>query len=579
VLGIVVIVVLGLGAWVASRALIVKSDLESAQKLVGQLQSHAVELDFDSLGPTSVELEKRSGSAVAHAHDPVWRAAEVIPFLGDNLAAVRIVAESVDSIVQDIALPAIDIVSTIDIGQRDPATGGFDLTPLDRAAGVVSSAQGVIQDSLDKLGRIDQSRTVGPVSTAVAQLDEMLSNATQPLNDASGLLQVASGALGQNGERHYLLAFQNNAEALALGGTTASFTLLSVNNGTIGVAAQAGSRDFPLDIPVDVPVAQSATELYTDSLLGRLNLSTSRPDFPTAATIMEAFWLRDQGEQIDGVISVDPLALALILKATGPITLNSGDVLSSENAVSLLLNEIYFRYDSYTQSDLVDAFFQDAASAILEKVMTGDFDINVMISAVSAGIDQGSILAWSADAAEQAMLDGTRIQGVLPSSNDEDTVIGTYYRDSSVSKIDYYLSTSTHTTSDTCTSPENPTFTTTVDLHSDLTVEEANALPAYVKSGDYGAAKFRTQVFVYGPVGATLTDARVIAEGVGTSVDRTVEDLGRPVATFSVFLAPGETSTVSATFSGAPGAYGPLSVRGTPMINQTTQTVEPMVCG
>ena len=254
-------------------------------------------------------------------------------------------------------------------------------------------------------------------------------------------------------------------------------------------------------------------------------------------------------------------------------------MLSSENAVSLLLKEIYFRYDSYTQADRVDAFFQDSASAILEKVMTGDFDINAMISAVSSGIDQGSILAWSADAAERAMLDGTRIQGVLPTSNDEETVIGTYYRDSSVSKIDYYLSTSTHTTSDTRTSPESPTFTTTVDLHSDLTVGEAKALPAYVKSGPYGAAKFRTQVFVYGPVGATLTDAHVIAAGVGTSVDRTVEDLGRPVATFSVFLAPGETSTVSATFGGVPGAYGPLSVRGTPMINQTTQTVEPMVCG
>jgi hypothetical protein len=45
-----------------------------------------------------------------------------------------------------------------------------------------------------------------------------------------------------------------------------------------------------------------------------------------------------------------------------------------------------------------------------------------------------------------------------------------------------------------------------------------------------------------------------------------------------VFLQPGETSTVSAVFTGAQGDYGPLEVRGTPMINKTESTVDQAVC-
>ena len=201
-----------------------------------------------------------------------------------------------------------------------------------------------------------------------------------------------------------------------------------------------------------------------------------------------------------------------------------------------------------------------------------------MVAAINKGVDQGSIMAWLANPDEQQLLDGSRLQGALPKDNAEETVLGVYYRDTSASKIDYYLQTATHTTSDVCTSPENPTFTTTVTLHSNLTVEQAQALPDYVKSGHFGADMFSTQVFVYGPVGATLTDASVNSQGVSTLQNAGATDLGRPVGTFTAYLAPGESSTVTATFTGAPGQYGPLEVRGTPMINATAQSVEP-VCG
>lgn len=578
-IGFVVIGIMLLGSvtWLATRVLVVKNDLEASQALVERLQTEVGSGDFTILAATAQELQQKASSASAGTTDLTWRAAELVPFVGTNLFAVRAVAESVDDIVQQVAVPAVAVASSFDLTARDPVTGGFDLAPLAEAKLIVASAQVVVSDSLERVGAVDASRTVGPVKAAVEKFDGLLTQADNVLATAAPIVNIAGAVLGAEGERKYVLAFQNNAESTALGGSAASYTLMNANQGAIAVADQASSADFVEGTPVDVEVDQSALDLYSDYLVSHSNTSTSRPDFPTAAKIVQAFWLRDKGTATDGVISVDPLALAKILKATGPITLSSGDVLSTDNAVSLLVNEIYFRYNSYTEGDIVDGFFAEAAAAVLERIMSGSFDMKVMLDAVTSSVDQGSIMMWSSNPEEQAALDGMRLQGVLPKTNDDSTVVGVYYRDTSASKIDYYLQTATQTTSDVCTA-EAPTFSTTVTLHSNLTQDQADELPDYVKSFNFGAGKFRTQVFVYGPPGTTTTDARVDQQGNGTFVDAGANDLGRPVAAFTVDLAPGETSAVTATFVGQQGDYGPLEVRGTPMINPTSVAIESPGC-
>ena len=569
-LAIAGIVVLASVTWLATRALVVKTDLEASQSLVEQLQSEVANGDFAALTAAGTELAQRSSSAVNGTHDLTWRIAEFVPVLGENLTAVRVVAESIDSIVREVASPAVEVASTFDIA-AGPETAGFDLEPLIKAQTIVASAQIVFAGSLQQLTTIDTSVTVGPVTAAVDKLQGLLTTASDVVDGAAPLLNVATTALGQDRPRTYVLAFQNNAESTALGGSAASFSVISADNGAIAITDQASSADFKNRDAVDVAVDQSALDLYSDYLVTHSNTSTSRPDFPTAGAILQAYWQRDRGIAVDGVISVDPIALSYMLKATGPLTLSTGDVLSSDNAVSLLLNEIYFRWDSYEEPEKVDGFFSEAASAILTKVLTGDFDLGEMATAMTKGTNQGSIMAWFADPVEQALLDGSRLQGVLPKDNTDATVLGVFYRDTSASKMDYYLKTATTTSSDVCTAPDNPTFTSSATLTSNITSAQQADLPDYVKSDTLGKI-FRTEVYVYGPVGATLTSTNMEAAG-NTQLTATADDLGRPVVKFTVDLAPGDTSTVTASFQGAPGEYGKLEVRGTPMINATPKTI------
>ena len=155
---------------------------------------------------------------------------------------------------------------------------------------------------------------------------------------------------------------------------------MKVDGGSIAIGAQGDSGNYQNGVAVDVDVPPSAIELYTSYLVDHINTSMSRPDFPTAAKIMRAWWQRDiADDEITGVISIDPLALSRILKATGPIELASGEVLSEENAVSLLLSEVYGRWDSYKEPELVDGFFADTAAAVFDKIASGDFDLKDMM--------------------------------------------------------------------------------------------------------------------------------------------------------------------------------------------------------
>ena len=139
------------------------------------------------------------------------------------------------------------------------------------------------------------------------------------LTVAAPTLELVPRMLGGDGPQNYLLMAQNNAGWDGLGGSAASQTLIRIDDGDIAIKKQADSRSYGTEKRVAVDVDQSAIDLYNDVMLRKINATVSRPDFPTAAQLLKAFWQRDiRDDQTDGVISIDPIALSQILKATGP---------------------------------------------------------------------------------------------------------------------------------------------------------------------------------------------------------------------------------------------------------------------
>lgn len=524
--------------WVGLRAITVKDGLIKSQDLVSEIQNGG------DVNKVIGELSDSAASASAAASDPVWWLLEWIPVAGDNLRGVRLAAQSLDALVNGVAVPVM---------KPGDSTG----TITQRVLHVSEQQKDRITDLANGLhGVADSPFLISAVRDGVDSTDKVMSS-------AAPLIAALPKLLGGDGERNYLLVFQNNAESLALGGSAAAQTLVRIDDGKISMGTQGNSGNYQNGVAVDVAVPKSATDLYTSFLVDHLNTSMSRPDFPTAAKIMRAWWQRDIApDDIAGVISIDPLALSRILVATGPVDLPTGESLTSENAVSLLLSEVYGRWDSYKHPDLVDGFFAAAAAAVFDKIATGDFDIKDMAWAITESASKGSVLAWIDDPKVAKVIDGSRISGILPTDNKDHTTVGIYFNNSNGSKIDYFTETATKVTA-TCKG-DTATFTANASLTLPLTQRQAQALPRYVQSATFGA-RFRDWIFIYGPPGTTLSDATVNGDEVSV-VHRDIDDLGRPVVSFEAWFDPGDSADVTATFVGSDGHYGPLAVQTNPMV-------------
>lgn len=562
----------GLAAWwLATSALAVRDDLETARAQVVAFQKAADERNVAELQPIADELSVAASSAAAPTANPVWRMAELVPGVGENVRAVRIIAEGVDDVSEQVVQPASGLVGSFGISRDE--SGALDLEPMRQATEIAADAQSILDRLEEDLAGIDTDATIPQVSDAVTQFDEVVASAQETLPGISAALAGAGAMLGIDGPQTVLLAFENNAEAMPLGGGPAAQTLLSVDNGTVKIDRQVSSTELDTQAPIAIELDESADQLYDDIIRTEINATTSRPDFPTAAALLRARWDRDLGITPNTVVMTDPIAVSRILEVTGPVTLPGGEQLTSDNVVSKLLNEIYFRYPEGGAES--DAYFAAASAAMFDKMMAGDYDIWQMAQALIDVTNSGSLMMWTENEPTQELFAGSRLDGTLPQTNLGATVLGVYFRDRSISKIDTYLHTAAKVTTDTCT-PDAPTYTVEVTLRMDIPPELQYSLPEYIDSREPGA--YRTEVFLYGPVGGSTTEVAVPNPANGTTTGPSVTDLGRPAEKYTVDMVNGQTAVVRATFAGTPDDAA-VEVRATPMINRTGVEVVEAPCG
>lgn len=557
------VVVLGL------RSLDVRDELTAAQKLVPDAVAAAKSLDVDKATADFDKISTHTEKAVELTDDALWGIAEALPWVGTSARAVTEITAVTDDTIAAVR-PLLEIAPNLLPENLVPVDGKFPVETLVEAAPIVDGLAGDITQLQSRLAKVDVGGTPDVLVDGKAKLADALAEAGSALETADTLLGIAPDLLGANGERRYLLVFQNNAEALNLGGSAASQTLIGATDGKLAVLDQAGSRDFNNGNEVDVPIADSQRALYGNRYGSWVNLLSSVPDWPTAAQQAKAFWQRDiNGGAVDGVASIDPLALQRILGATGPITVDGREI-NEGNAVKLLLHDVYTWWDDPgVMTKESDEFFANVADAVFNKVASGQFDFKRMMTAIENSIDAGSIMYWTDNAAVAAVIEGLPITGAMPTDNAETTTVGVYFRDTSASKIDYYVDTAVDAAA-TC-SDGVMTLTASATVTYSATIDELKGLPSYIL-GSWRGTKIRTQVFTYAPPGMTIQGVDVDGREV-RPFRQGQTDLGRAVAPFEMYLRPGETAHVTATFTGT-GRFGPLAVRTTPMIRPTIVTAD-----
>ena len=406
-----------------------------------------------------------------------------------------------------------------------------------------------------------------PISKQISSLFGL--NFSNIKNEIIAAVSTGPILAGTDKPKRYLIAFQNSAEARGTGGILGAYAIVEFKKGSLKVIA-TGSNE-PLygssleKIPIDMPDEYKRLYGENPAILQNSNLS---PHFPYGAEIWLALWKKEFGQSLNGVIAIDPTALSYILRSTGPITLNSGEKITSENLVAGTLKDAYKRFEKDNKAR--KQYLVDIMNATVKLLNSGEYSKLKMAQAIRDGIVANRILFYSTDESAQKKLSETRLGGFmsLEGNNEFRTVI----QNIDAGKLDYYLDRSVEIESKSCEKDKQ----TQVRIRVTNTLETGVGLSPYVltradkgKPASLVTGAHRFKVFIYGPTNAKLVSVsreNRTADLGGASVERK-----RPIYVADVDLAPGASEELLANFS---GGVGKISFVDQPLVLETKLSIK-----
>ncbi len=559
----VVLVAFGVsGFMLFNSAKTVKSQAKETVEIVGGLKDKVTSGDFSTLPDDAKKIDELCSSMKKETSSPVWTMASFIPVYGGDINAARTMVDALSDVSSGALVPMAD-----NLAQATPGKlfqdGTINVSALQAVADSLSDSSKAFKSANEKIQGIGD--------THIAQVTELVDKAKDGFATLNGAVDAAEKVapvlpqmLGANGQtRNYLLYAMNNVEIRACGGFGGSQGLISVTDGQMSIG------EFVPRIGLSEDEAVESIDEEDEALFGdHSNLYNSgnaySPDWPRNSQRVAALWKSQYGQDVDGVVGIDPVFLQYLLGLVGNVSLPDGTVVDGTNAAKVLMHDVYWNYPVEES----DGIFASVASAAFDKILggIGDVDVTKLVGAFERGAEEGRLIAWMRNDDEQNAIKETGIDASLPDPDDPsaEPVAGVYFNNLSFSKLDWYLNADTQIGQGVKNGDGTCSYRITVTLTNIMTQEEAGKLPDYVAASAPGAARDdeRLNVSVFAPTGGNISDLTVEGTqfGLGAATWH-----GIPFYSGTVDLHAGETTTITYTLTtSAEAGDKPLTLRQTP---------------
>ncbi|HVT76369.1 MAG TPA: DUF4012 domain-containing protein [Acidimicrobiales bacterium] len=462
-----------------------------------------------------------------------------VPFLSANLSAAKTSAQ----VASDLAGSARRLIVQVNVNAASVRQATVDRSALKNLTSGLQVVQKDVGRAERQLGSGDDSELLVPeLRTGVADLRAQVHSVNHRVSTSLQGARVADTLLGFDRPRRYFIAVQNNAESRATGGYIANYGILMADHGHITLPQFRRTSEFDakgaphrtLHAPKDYLRRYSRFDV--DREWTNVNMS---PDLPTVAKIIADQYRQFSGTKVDGVITVDPVALAGLLRLTGPVRVADWPVpITADNVVKITLHDEYIAFDN--QLDNRIDFLGTVAKTVFDRLTNGG-----LVNLVQAGnvIHDATatrhLQVWSAEPAAQRFFVATRAAGAIGALRGDALMVTT--QNAAGNKLDYYLhrSITYDATVSTVDGRRRVDATLTVALRNDA---PDGGEPKYVIGpfdSRFKAGQNRLFVTVYSP----LVASAATIDGDPLEVQGAPE-FGRFAQSAFVDVPPGTTRTL-----------------------------------
>lgn len=574
VLGLLVLAI-AFAAWLGTGAFTAKSSLEEARDSAQQAKEALLKGDTEEASRWAGKAQSQAQSARDAAHSLPWNIAAAVPWLGSPFKTGQQISDVVLGLASDVLRPTAEVGVTI-APDKLIQQGRVDVQLLRAQEPQLSKISEQATRLNAEAKAISQPAFFSALGDARTKLQEQTADITGLLENTALAARLVPAMMGADGPRTYFMGFQTNAEARGTGGLLGGFGILRFDNGTasvddLGPNIELTGATSPTDFGPDFNEQYGFTNPGTD-----FRNSNMSPHFPYAAQIWKSMWAQKTGQNVDGVIAMDPVALSHILGAVGSVTMPDGEVVTQDNVVELTESTAYERFP--TDQIARKKYLQDIANEVVKKVTGPVESPRTLLDALGKAIGEGRIAVWSANPDEQKLLEETPLAHVVP--DDPAPFAEVVINNLAGNKMDYYLKRTIEYAADGC---EGDTRNSTVTVRLTNTMAPDKPVPDYVggAGGLLPGAPFSvpkgtmlTSVRLIATQGATLQSVMSNGQKVPTYQSK---ERGHPTFEVQVAIPPGQSGELVFRLS-EPTVPGAARVPVQPLVDSVKPVVSVPEC-
>lgn len=502
------------------------------------------EAAVDDLRAAGRALRRGESSLGAIWARPGW----IVPGFSQNTRSLH------DAIVEVGELARVGVIAAeeADLASLRASGGRVDLAAVAATEAPLSDVLDQLHRSRRAVGRLSERFLVPPVADRIDQLMAELDDAIPSAELALDGVQVAPSLLGGDGPRSYLVLFTTPVEARARTGFPGNFAEVTFAEGRFEMTEFGRISELNEALPdgggrIDPPEDYQRRYGRFGPQREWRNISLS-PDFPAVAAVAGALYPQSGGREVDGVMSVDPVALAALLRFTGPIAVPGvAQPLTHANADEFLLRDQYVDLpDTPERIDALEALAELAFDRLQAADLPGPRELGRVLGPV---VERGHLQLVAFEPAPAAFLDELGITGRYPKVVGD--FVGVTTSNAAASKIDLFLERSLDY--QVAWDPSTGTLRATATITLTNTAPGAG-LPDYVIGNVLGARlgeeelpngwnhSFLTLYTPWDPTEATL-------DGEPLHLER-IDELGRRALSTFVSIPPGGSRTLVVRLEG-----------------------------